>query len=236
MKGLERYSRQIMLPEIGENGQQQLKSSKVLIIGAGGLGSPVALYLAAAGVGTIGLMDYDSVSISNLNRQLLYGENDLGHMKVEAAASRLKNLNDEICINTYAVKIHSGNASEISNIISSYDIVVDACDNMETRYLASDITEEQNIPFVYGAIEGFCGYLSVFNDTSCYRRFRDLWPYEEPQPETDAAVPAIGVTAGVIGTLQANEVIKWICGFGERLSGRVMTINLCTMEFNVLSF
>jgi adenylyltransferase/sulfurtransferase len=133
---------------------------------------------------------------------------------------------------TYAEKISRNNLAQISNIISCYDIVVDACDNMETRYLASDITERLSIPYIYGAIEGFCGYVSVFNDASCFRRLRDLWPQEEPQ--TFEAVPAIGSCAGVIGALQANEAIKLICGFGERLSGKLMTVDLCRMEFNVI--
>jgi adenylyltransferase/sulfurtransferase len=177
-------------------------------------------------------MDYDCVSESNLNRQLLYEEKNLGQLKVDAAAERLKGLNRDVCINTYAEKIGRNNIAQISDIISCYDIVVDACDNMETRYLASDITERLSIPFVYGAIEGFCGYVSVFNDAACFRRLRDLWPEEDKQPVT--AVPAIGTCAGVIGALQANEVIKWICGFGERLSGRILAADLCRMEFNVI--
>ena len=232
MEEFERYSRQISIPEIGKDGQQKLRDAKVLIIGAGGLGSPVALYLTAAGVGTIGLIDYDIVSESNLNRQVLYEEKDLGQLKVKAAAARLKRLNSDLCINAYAEKISPNNIAQISNIISSYDIVIDACDNMETRYLASDITERLSIPYIYGAIEGFCGYVSVFNDATCFRRLRDLWPKEEPQ--TVEAVPAIGTCAGVIGALQANEAIKLICGFGERLSGKLMTVDLCRMEFNVI--
>ena len=232
MKDFERYSRQISIPEIGKAGQQKLRDAKVLIIGAGGLGSPVALYLTAAGVGTIGLIDYDIISESNLNRQLLYEEKNLGQLKVEAAAERLKGLNRNVCINTYTEKISRSNLAQMSNIISGYDIVVDCCDNMETRYIVSDITENLSIPFVYGAIEGFCGYVSVFNDATCLRRLRDLWPEEEPH--TGKAVPAIGTCAGVIGALQANEAIKLICGFGEKLSGKLMTVDLCRMEFNVI--
>ena len=232
MKEMERYSRQISIPEIGKEGQQKLRDAKVLIIGAGGLGSPVALYLTAAGVGTIGLIDYDIVSESNLNRQVLYEEKNLGQLKVKAAETRLKGLNSEVCINIYAEKISRNNLVQISNIISCYDIAIDACDNMETRYLASDITQRHSIPYIYGAIEGFCGYVSVFNDATCFRRLRDLWPQEEQH--TVKAVPAIGTCAGVIGALQANEAIKLICGFGERLSGKLMTVDLCRMEFNVI--
>ena len=232
MKEQTRYSRQLALPEIREKGQERLKSSKVLIVGAGGLGSPVALYLAAAGVGTLGIMDYDVVSASNLNRQLLYEERDLGKWKVEAAVEKIKRFNSEVQVNAYTEQVRIDNLPSIRDIISKYDIVVDACDNMATRYMISDITQELSIPFVYGAMEGFCGYVSVFNDNEDTKRFRNLWPEENLQ--TTSAIPAIGVTAGVIGSLQANEVIKWICGFGERLSGKLLTVDLCSMEFHTL--
>jgi adenylyltransferase/sulfurtransferase len=163
---------------------------------------------------------------------VLYEEKNLGQLKVKAAETRLKGLNSEVCINIYAEKISRSNLAQISNIISGYDIVVDCCDNMETRYIVSDITESLSIPFVYGAIEGFCGYVSVFNDASCFRRLRDLWPQEEPH--SVEAIPAIGTCAGVIGALQANEAIKLICGFGKKLSGKLMTVDLCRMEFNVI--
>lgn len=229
----DRYIRQLVLPEIGEKGQERLKDSKVLIIGTGGLGSPVALYLAAAGVGTLGILDYDKVSTSNLNRQILYEDNDEGKWKVDAAACKIKKLNRRIHINAYLEKITREKYQRAREIVAEYDIVVDACDNMATRYLVSDLTEELSIPFVYGAMEGFCGYVSVFNDGSSYKRFRDLWPDEEQEYPDE--IPAIGVTAGVIGSLQANEVIKWICGFGERLAGKLLTIDLCRMEFHLLT-
>ena len=233
MKEKERYIRQLSLPEIGEQGQERLKASKVLIIGAGGLGSPVALYLAAAGVGTLGILDYDKVSTSNLNRQILYEEGDEGQCKVEAAAHRLQKLNSHIQINVYPEKITRENYQRALEIVAGYDIVVDACDNMATRYLVSDLTEELSIPFVYGAMEGFCGYVSVFNDATSCRRFRNLWPDEGQEHPHD--IPAMGVTAGVIGSLQANEVIKWICGFGERLAGKLLSVDLCNMQFHLLS-
>ena len=233
MKEQERYIRQLSLPEIGKKGQERLKASKVLIIGAGGLGSPVALYLAAAGVGTLGILDYDKVSTSNLNRQILYEESDEGQCKVEVAAHRLKKLNSHIQINVYSEKITRENYQRALEIVADYDIVVDACDNMATRYLVSDLTEELSKPFVYGAMEGFCGYVSVFNDASSCRRFRNLWPDENQEHPHD--IPAMGVTAGVIGSLQANEVIKWICGFGERLAGKLLSVDLCNMQFHLLS-
>lgn len=233
MQEKERYIRQLSLPEIGERGQELLKASKVLIIGAGGLGSPVALYLAAAGVGTLGILDHDKVSTSNFNRQILYEENDEGKRKIDAAAEKIKRQNCHVHIEVYPEKITRENYRRALEIVAGYDIVVDACDNMATRYLVSDITEELSIPFVYGAMEGFCGYVSVFNDASSCRRFRHLWS-EEGQ-ELPPEIPAIGVTAGVIGCLQANEVIKRICGFGQRLAGKLLTVDLCNMEFHVIS-
>ena len=229
----ERYIRQLSLPEIGEEGQERLKASKVLIVGAGGLGSPVALYLAAAGVGTLGILDYDKVSTSNFNRQILYEEGDEGKCKVEAAAQRLQKQNSHIQVNIYPEKITRENYQRAREIVAGYDIVVDACDNMATRYLVSDLTEELSIPFVYGAMEGFCGYVSVFNDANSCRRFRNLWPDEGLEHPHE--IPALGVTAGVIGSLQASEVIKWICRYGERLTGILLTVDLCNMEFRLLS-
>ena len=233
MKEQARYVRQLALSEIGEKGQTLLKDSKVLIVGAGGLGSPVALYLAAAGVGTLGILDHDRVSTSNFNRQILYKETDEGKLKVDAAANRLRKQNSHVRIEVYPEKISREDYNRAHEIIAGYDIVVDACDNMATRYLVSDITEELSIPFVYGAMEGFCGYVSVFNEASSCSRFRDLWP-EEGQ-ELPYEIPAIGVTAGVIGCLQANEVIKQICGFGEKLTGKLLTVDLSRMEFHVIS-
>ena len=234
MKEQARYVRQLAIPEIGEKGQALLKASKVLIIGAGGLGSPVALYLAAAGVGTLGILDHDKVSTSNFNRQILYEEMDEGKLKVDAAANRLRKQNSHVQIEVYPEKISWENYNRAFEIIAGYDIVVDACDNMATRYLVSDITEELSIPYVYGAMEGFCGYVSVFNDASSFRRFRDLWPEEGQELPRD--IPAMGVTAGVIGCLQANEVIKRICGFGERLTGKLLTVDLCHLTFHLISF
>ena len=233
MKEQTRYSRQLALPEIREKGQERLKSSKVLIVGAGGLGSPVALYLAAAGVGTLGILDHDKVSTSNFNRQILYEETDEGKLKVDAAANRIKKQNSDIQIDIYPERINRENYNRAFEIIAGYDIVVDACDNMATRYLVSDITEELSIPYVYGAMEGFCGYVSVFNDASSFHRFRDLWPEEGQELPRD--IPAMGVTAGVIGCLQANEVIKRICGFGERLTGKLLTVDLCHLTFHLIS-
>lgn len=154
-----RYDRQMILPEIGEDGQQKLKQAKVLIVGVGGLGSPIALYLTGAGVGCIGLVDDDVVSISNLQRQVLYSEKELGKPKATCAAERLSALNSEITIRTYPIRLTEENAQEI---ISQYDIVVDGCDNFSTRYLINDICAEMGKVYVYGAICGFEGQVSVF--------------------------------------------------------------------------
>ena len=233
MKPEARYLRQLALPEIGERGQELLKAAKVLIIGAGGLGSPVALYLAAAGVGTLGILDCDSVSASNFNRQILYEETDEGRQKTESAAHRIRRQNSRVQVEVYPERITRTDYHRALEIMAGYDIVVDACDNMVTRYLVSDITEQLSIPFVYGAMEGFCGYVSVFNDATSCRRFRDLWPEEGQELPRD--IPAMGVTAGVIGCLQANEVIKRICGFGESLAGKLLTVDLCNMTFHLIS-
>ena len=234
MKKTERYARQLAIPEIGEAGQKKLKASKVLIIGAGGLGSPAALYLAAAGVGSLGIIDYDTVGLSNLNRQILYEERDLGKMKCEAAAERIKSFNSGIEVAAYAERIGCNNLTRIREIIACYDIVIDACDNMTTRYLVSDITAELSIPFVYGAIEGFCGYVSVFNAPYSKKRLRDLWPEERDGHPQE--IPSIGFTTGTIGALQVNEAIKLICGYGESLAGKLLAVDLCKMTFNIISF
>ena len=218
---------------IGIEAIEKLKKSHVAVFGLGGVGGYTVEALARAGVGKLTLIDNDTVNESNLNRQILYEDNDEGKWKVDAAACKIKKLNRRIHINIYPEKITREKYQRAREIVAEYDIVVDACDNMATRYLVSDLTEELSIPFVYGAMEGFCGYVSVFNDGSSYKRFRDLWPDEEEKYPHE--IPAIGVTAGVIGSLQANEVIKWICGFGERLAGKLLTIDLCRMEFHLLT-
>ena len=225
----QRYSRQIAIPEIGEKGQAALSKARVLIIGAGGLGSPAALYLAAAGVGTLGVADDDSVSWSNLNRQILYDEADIGLPKVAVAVERLRKLNSNINVIGHCGRVSS--PVEAKEIITGYDIVIDACDNVATRYLVGEITSELNIPYIYGAIEAFSGQISVFNygKDEQRRRFRDLWPVE-CDSVADKSIPSIGVTAGVIGALQANEAIKIICGVGSQLCGKLFTINLLTLD------
>ena len=172
----ERYSRQLLLPEVGEDGQKKLREAKVLIIGAGGLGSPIALYLTAAGVGNIGIAEDDLVNESNLNRQILYTELDLGQSKTACAADRIRALNTELNVHVFAERVTERNAEYV---IRNYDVVIDACDNFATRYLVGDATAKLGIPYVYGAVSGFEGQVSVFNYGEHPRKYRDLWPDEE---------------------------------------------------------
>ena len=227
-----RYSRQTALPEIGEDGQEKLHKAKVLIVGVGGLGSPIALYLVGAGVGTIGLVDDDTVSISNLQRQILYAENETGLSKVHCAAKRLQALNSEVNILAHPFRLSSENARRL---IAEYDIIVDGCDNFSTRYLISDSCSSLNKPYVYGAIQGFEGQVSVF----CYgerpKTYRDLFPDETAtlqMPAPDNSV--VGVTPAIVGSVEASEVLKLICGYGDVLAGKLWTVDLRSMQSFIL--
>jgi sulfur-carrier protein adenylyltransferase/sulfurtransferase len=225
-----RYSRHLHLPEIGVFGQSRLKNSSVLIIGTGGLGSPVSLYLAAAGVGTIGLVDFDIVDISNLQRQVIFSIDDTGESKVEAASEKLKKLNPFINIQKHNIQLNSENALEI---IQNYDLVVDGSDNFPTRYLVNDACVILNKPNVYGSIYRFDGQVSVFNFKGgpCYRCL-----YPEPPPPhlvpSCAEGGVLGVLPGIIGTLQANEVIKILLNIGDTLSSRLLLFDALAMEFS----
>lgn len=235
----ERYARHLILPEWGEAGQLKLKAARVLVIGAGGLGSPMLLYLAAAGVGTIGIVDPDTVSISNLQRQVLYGQASLGQHKVEAARQRLLDLNPHLHIRTYPQALTADNAL---SIIAEYDLVADGSDNFPTRYLVNDACVLAGKPCVYGAIFRFEGQVSVFNlplpDGTRSPNYRDLYP----TPPAPGQVPncaeagVIGVLPGIIGTLQANEVLKVITGTGQPLAGRVWLFDAATMQPFALSY
>lgn len=228
---MERYNRQIILPELGESGQEKLKNARVLIVGVGGLGSPIALYLAGAGVGNIGLIDDDVVSESNLQRQVLYSETEVGLPKALQAQKRLSALNSKIRIDAYNTRLTTDNAEEI---ISKYDIVVDGCDNFKTRYIINDTCVKLGKVYVYGAIRAFDGQVSVFNYEGG-KTYRDLFPDEEEMlsmPSPPKGV--IGVTPGLVGCVQANEVIKIICGYGEILSGKLWYIDLKTLLTNTI--
>lgn len=229
---MERYSRQMMLPEIGEKGQAKLKAAKVLIVGVGGLGSPIALYLAGAGVGTIGLVDDDVVSTSNLHRQVLYSEAQTGELKTLCASMKLTALNSDIQVNASSRRLTEENAREL---IGQYDIVVDGCDNFSTRYLINDVCVELGKPYVYGAICGFEGQVAVFNYRTT-KSYRDLYPDEEEMlrmPPPPKGV--IGLTPAITGSVEAMEIIKIIVDFGSVLAGKLWTIDLRNLQTNIFS-
>ena len=217
---LSRYARHLALPEIGREGQLRLKSSRVLVVGAGGLGSPLALYLAAAGIGTLGLVDFDEVDATNLQRQILHGTKDIGRLKLDSARDRLADVNPNVTVVTYPVRLDSENAMEI---LSSYDVVVDGTDNFPTRYLVNDACVLSSKPNVYGSIFRWEGQVSVFGESGgpCYRCL-----FREPPPPglvpNCAEAGVLGVLPGVIGSLQALEVIKLVLGTGKTLSGRLL--------------
>lgn len=234
---LERYSRHLIIPEFNIEGQRKLKAAKVLVVGAGGLGSPLLLYLAAAGVGTIGIVDFDVVDESNLQRQVLFGVESVGQAKVEAAKKRIEGLNPHIQVNIYNTHLNSDNALDI---IKDYDVVADGTDNFPTRYLVNDaccILEKTN---VYASIFRFDGQVSVFNYKKKNGEFgpnyRDLFP-EPPPPglvPSCAEGGVLGVLPGIVGSLQANEVIKVITGVGEPLVGRLFLFDALHFETRVL--
>jgi len=224
-----RWSRQIRLPEIGMDGQEKLAGAKVAIVGLGGLGCPAALYLAAAGVGTLGLIDDDVVELTNLQRQILYSESDLGRGKVQVAAERLAPLQHEVRIDMHPIRLDAGNAMEI---LRGYDIVIDGNDNFPTRYAVNDACVLLGIPNVYGSVLQFEGRVSLFvpGKGPCYRCL-----HAEPPPpgtvQNCAEAGVLGVLPGVVGSLQAAEAIKWICGIGEPLTGRLLVIDMLETSF-----
>jgi len=227
-----RYTRQIRLPQVGEEGQQKILDAKVLCVGAGGLGSPLALYLAAAGVGTLGIIDNDVADASNLQRQILHHEGTVGHLKVESARATLERLNSGITINTYDERLSSKNVLEI---FKDYDIICDGTDNFPTRYLINDACVFLGKPNVHGSIFYFDGQTTIFNhgDGPCYRC---LYP-EPPPPElapSCAEAGVLGAVCGVIGTMQAIEVLKLIVNAGEPLVGRLLSCDVLNMEFRQL--
>ena len=230
---LKRYHRQIIIPSIGEEGQKKLRHARAVVIGAGGLGSPVLMYLAAAGVGTIGIIDSDEVSTSNLQRQVLYLTGDIGRLKAETAAERISLLNPLITVRSNAVRFTEDNASEL---LESYDIAVDCSDNYATRYLISDAALKAGIPMVYGAVYQFMGQASVFN----YKggpSYRDLFPEEMHHSGDNKPDPpgVIGALPGIIGSVQACEVIKIITGAGDILSGKLLQIDALNLRAEIIS-
>src|SRR2546429_1340739 len=231
---LERYSRHLIMPEVTADGQRRLKAARVLCIGAGGLGSPAALYLTAAGVGTIGIVDFDDVDLSNLQRQILHGTKDVGRGKLESAHDRLRDINPKIEIELYQCRLSSENASEI---VSKYDIVVDGSDNFATRYLSNDVCVFEQKPNVYGSVFRFEGQTTVFAPHLGGPCYRCLFP-EPPPPDSVpncAQAGVLGVLPGIIGMLQAIETIKLIVGIGEPLIGRLLHFDALKVKFRELN-
>jgi molybdopterin/thiamine biosynthesis adenylyltransferase/rhodanese-related sulfurtransferase len=227
-----RYGRHLVLPEVGLEGQRRLKQARVLLVGAGGLGSPVALYLAAAGVGHLGLCDFDAVDASNLQRQVLHGTRDVGRPKVESGRDRLADLNPNVHVELHPLRLDRGNALEL---VRAHDLVVDGTDNFATRYLVNDACVLAGRPNVYASIFRFEGQASVFAtaDGPCYRCLH-------PEPPPPGLVPScaeggvLGVLPGLLGLIQATEAVKLILGIGEPLVGRLLLVDALTMRFQAL--
>jgi sulfur-carrier protein adenylyltransferase/sulfurtransferase len=226
-----RYQRHLLLPEVGIEGQAKLLESKVLLLGAGGLGSPAALYLAAAGVGTIGIVDMDEVDASNLQRQILHNLDRIGERKVESARKTLQGLNPDVKINTYDMRLAADNIMEI---ISGYDIIVDGADNFPSRYLLNDATVKLGIPVVHGSIFRFEGMVSVFHPLRG-PTYRDMVPEPPPAELAPSCAEAgvLGVLPGIIGSIQALEAIKVLLDLGDPLIGRILAIDTTEMSFRV---
>ncbi|MBL8881898.1 MAG: HesA/MoeB/ThiF family protein [Hyphomicrobium sp.] len=235
----QRYKRHLVLRELGGQGQQKLKAARVLVIGAGGLGSPLLLYLAAAGVGTLGVIDDDRVSIDNLHRQVAHGTADAGRPKVDSAAEAIARLNPLVKVETYRTRLDAGNALDI---IAHYDIVADGSDNFATRYLVSDACYLARKTLVYAALGPLDGYLSVFKphetkpDGMPYPTLRCLFPEAPPAGlvANCSEVGVLGPVAGVIGTLQATEVVKEIAGIGESLAGKLLIYDAQASRFDTV--
>ena len=227
-----RYSRHLLLPPVGPEGQRKLKAARVLLVGGGGLGSPAALYLAAAGIGTIGLVEFDAVSESNLQRQVLYGTADVGRPKLDAARERIADLNPLVQLEAHAARLSAQNALDI---VRAYDVVLDGTDNFPTRYLVNDACVLTRRPYVYGSVFRFEGQASVFGapDGPCYRCLF-------PEPPPPGAVPdceeggVLGVLPGLIGVIQATEVLKLVLGAGDALIGRLLLVDALRMQFRTL--
>ncbi|MBA3950068.1 MAG: molybdopterin-synthase adenylyltransferase MoeB [Acidobacteria bacterium] len=224
-----RYGRHVVIPEVGEAGQLRLKTGSVLVVGAGGLGSPALLYLAAAGVGRIGIVEFDNVDESNLQRQVIYGTGDIGKPKIEAAQARLADVNPHVQVEPHAVRL---DATNVIDLISRYDVVIDGTDNFAARYLVNDACVLTGRPNVYGSVFRFEGQVSVFatKEGPCYRCLH-------PEPPPPGVIPGcseagvLGVLPGLVGTIQANEALKIIGGFGDPLIGRLLLIDALGPRF-----
>jgi molybdopterin/thiamine biosynthesis adenylyltransferase/rhodanese-related sulfurtransferase len=227
-----RYSRHLILPDVGLEGQRKLRAARILLVGAGGLGSPAALYLAAAGVGTLGIVDFDRVDLTNLQRQVLHGTSDVGRTKLESAEARIRDLNPHVRVESFPDRLTSANALEI---LRNFDVVLDGSDNFPTRYLVNDACVLLGKPLVYGSIFRFDGQVSVFDSAHgpCYRCL-----YAEPPPP--GLVPScaeggvLGVLPGIVGSLQALEAIKLVLGIGQTLTGRLLLVDTLRLRFREL--
>jgi sulfur-carrier protein adenylyltransferase/sulfurtransferase len=228
----QRYNRQMLMPEFGLTGQEKLKAAKVLVIGCGGLGSSILLYLTAAGIGTLGIVENDVVDVSNLQRQILYSSSSVSYPKIDETEKRLNALNPFVKINQYTTRLTAENAL---TIIKDYDIVIDGTDNFPTRYLVNDACVILNKPFVYGAIHRFEGQVAVFNykDSATYR---DLFPSPPPSEQAPNCAEAgvLGVLPGIIGSMQALEAIKVITEIGEPLAGKLLVLDTLSMQSRII--
>ena len=233
---IQRYARHIVLSEVGGAGQQRFRAARVLIVGAGGLGSPAALYLAAAGIGTLGLVDDDSVALSNLQRQVIHGTPEVGTLKVESARAAIGRLNPGVVVETHPLRLDPGNAAAL---IGAYDIVLDGSDNFDTRYLVADGAAAARKPLVTGAVGRFDGSLTVLkpyeDDNPSYR---DLFPAAPPAGLVPSCAEAgiLGALTGVIGSLQAMEVLKLVAGIGEPLVGRLLMYDALAQRFDEIAY
>jgi sulfur-carrier protein adenylyltransferase/sulfurtransferase len=231
---VQRYARHLILPEVGGAGQRKLLNTSVLLLGAGGLGSPAAMYLAAAGVGKLGILDFDAVDASNLQRQLLHGVEDLGRPKVDSAEDTLQGLNPDLQVVKHPVHVNSENAFEI---FRPYDLIVDGTDNFPTRYLANDAAYLLGKPLVYGAIYRFEGQMTVFDAAHGHGCYRCLFPTPPPPGAVPSCAEAgvFGVLPGIIGSLMAFETIKYVLGIGDSLVGRLLVFEGMDMSFRTLN-
>ncbi|MDX8453030.1 molybdopterin-synthase adenylyltransferase MoeB [Mesorhizobium sp. VK9D] len=238
---LERYARHIVLPEIGGPGQQKLKRARVLVVGAGGLGAPVLEYLAAAGVGTLGIVDDDTVSLSNLQRQVIHGGNTIGMAKTDSAAAAIMRINPNVTVETHRLRLTAQNAPAL---VARYDIVVDGSDNFDTRYAVADACVSEKKPLVTAAVGRFDGSVTVLKpfetgaDGKRNPSYRDLFPEAPPEGLVPSCAVAgiVGALTGVIGTLQAMEAIKLITGIGEPLIGRLLLYDGLTARFDTIRY
>ena len=231
----ERYLRNTILPQIGEAGQEKLLQAKVLVIGAGGLGSPAIYYLAAAGVGNIGVVDDDVVELSNLQRQIIHNQNDLGRKKVESAKEKINLLNDDVKIDIYPIRINHQN---LTDLVQNYDFILDATDNFSTRFIINQVCHQQQKPLIFAAVKGFLGQVSTFKsyqkDNPCYACFNpNIVDENFSLPLSEKGI--LGAVAGTVGALQATTAIKEILGTGESLVGKILVFDFLKNEFRKIN-